>query len=61
MNDPLGKVAGGFDSQTPVVYLAIRQWSESLKHLTPRTGPPVYRVSIFELDLFQPFEYQTSL
>ena len=29
-----------FDNQTLVFYLAIRQWSEDLKHLNPRTGSP---------------------
>ena len=28
------------DDQPPVFYLAIRQQSEDLKHLIPRTGPP---------------------
>ena len=28
-----------FDSQPPVFYLVIRQWSEDPKHLIPGTGP----------------------
>ena len=27
-----------FDDQTPLSYLAIRQWSKDIKHLIPRTG-----------------------
>ena len=26
-----------FDNQTPVIYLAIRRWSEDLQHLIPST------------------------
>ena len=29
-----------YDTQTPVFYLVIRQWSKDLKHLIPRTRSP---------------------
>ena len=40
-----------FDNQLPVILLAIRLWSEDLKHLIIGTGYPNYRVSIYLLEI----------